>query len=131
MTNSLVGILLCFRQGTIGIAGDIEGMFHQIRVRKEDQDSLRFLWWTNSYDEPYIFFGAVSPPHISNSTPRRVAYDTAEDFSPSVTTAVKRNFYVDDALSSKNDEQSAILASGPRYCRQPCPRWLQPDKVHI
>ena len=52
MTNNLVAVLLRFRQGKIGIAADVEGMFHQIRVRKEDQDSLRFLWWTNSYDEP-------------------------------------------------------------------------------
>ena len=37
MTNSFAGILLRFRQGTIGIAADIEGMFHQIRVREEDQ----------------------------------------------------------------------------------------------
>ena len=52
MTNSLVGVLLHFRQGTIGIAADIEGMFHQIRVREKDQDSLRFLWWTNNYEDP-------------------------------------------------------------------------------
>ena len=52
MTNSLVGVLLRFRQGTIGIAADIEGMFHQIRVREKDQDSLRFLWWTNNYEDP-------------------------------------------------------------------------------
>lgn len=72
MTNSLVGILLCFRQGTIGIVADIEGMFHQIRVRKEDQDSLRFLWWTNSYDEPsdfyvmqvHIFWSGFLPPYF-------------------------------------------------------------------
>ena len=49
MTNSLVSGLLRFRQGMIaadmeGIAADMEGMFHQIRVREEDQDSLRFLW---------------------------------------------------------------------------------------
>ncbi|KAL9975233.1 hypothetical protein ACROYT_G012367 [Oculina patagonica] len=115
MTNSLVGVLLRFRQGTIGIAADIEGMFHQIRVRKEDQDSLRFLWWTNGYEDPpdvYVMqvhiFGAASSPCVANSTLRRVADDNAEDFSPSVIAAVKRNFYVDDALPSQNDEQSAI-----------------------
>ncbi|KAL9979137.1 hypothetical protein ACROYT_G016752 [Oculina patagonica] len=100
---------------TIGIAADIEGMFHQIRVRKEDQDSLRFLWWTNGYEDPpdvYVMqvhiFGAASSPCVANSTLRRVADDNAEDFSPSVIAAVKRNFYVDDALPSQNDEQSAI-----------------------
>jgi len=34
MTNSLASVLLHFRQGTIGIAADIEGMFHQICVQE-------------------------------------------------------------------------------------------------
>ena len=115
MTNNLVAVLLRFRQGKIGIAADVEGMFHQIRVRKEDQDSLRFLWWTNSYDEPpdvYVMqvhvFGAASSPCVANSSLQRVADDNADAFGPSVIAAVKKNFYVDDVLPSANDEQSAI-----------------------
>ena len=115
VANNLVGVLLRFRQGKIAFAADIEKMFHQIRVREEDQDSLRFLWWTNGYDNPpdtYVMqvhiFGAASSPCIANSTLRRVADDNAEEYSSSVITAVKRNFYVDDALPSENDEQSAI-----------------------
>lgn len=50
MTNNLIGVLMRFRQGKVGVAADVEGMFHQIRVRKEDQDSLRFLWWTKSFE---------------------------------------------------------------------------------
>ena len=115
VANNLVGVLLRFRQGKIAFAADIEKMFHQIRVREEDQDSLRFLWWTNGYDNPpdtYVMqvhiFGAASSPCIANSTLRRVADDNAEEYSSSVITAVKRNFYVDDALPSENDEQCAI-----------------------
>ena len=37
-----------------------------------------------------------------------MADDNAEEYSSSVITAVKRNFYGDDALPSENDEQSAI-----------------------
>ena len=90
-------------------------MFHQIRVREEDQDSLRFLWWTNSYEDPsdvyamqVHIFGAASSLCVVNSTLRRVADDNAEDFSPIAIAAIKRNFYADDALPSENDEQSAI-----------------------
>ena len=52
MTNSLVGVLLRFRQGNVGLAADVEAMFHQVRVRKQDQDALRFLWWTDDYGDP-------------------------------------------------------------------------------
>ena len=52
VANNLVGVILCFRQGKIALPADIEKMFHQIRVREEDQDSMRFLRWTNRYDNP-------------------------------------------------------------------------------
>ena len=99
MTNSLAGVLLPFRQGMIGIAADIEVMFHQIGVCEEDQDSLRFLWWPNTYEDPpdvYVMqvhiFGAASSPCVANSTLWRVADNNADDFSPSVIAAVKENF---------------------------------------
>ena len=115
VANNLVCVLLCFRQRKIAFAADIEKMFHQIRMREEDQDSLSFLWWTNRYDNPpdtydmqVHIFGAASSPCIANSTLRRVADNNAEEYSSSVITAVKKNFYVDDALPSENDEQSTI-----------------------
>ena len=50
-TNSLVGALLRFREENVALVGDIESMFHQVKVRPEDQDSLRFLWWSGNTDE--------------------------------------------------------------------------------
>jgi len=44
MLNNLVGILVRFRTGKIGVMADIEQMFHQVGVCEEDRDSLRFLW---------------------------------------------------------------------------------------
>ena len=37
--------------GNTAIVADIGSMFHQVNVREEDQDSLRFLWWDGSTDE--------------------------------------------------------------------------------
>ena len=45
LTNNLVGILLRFRQDPVAVMGDVQSMFHQVRVPVEDRDFLRFLWW--------------------------------------------------------------------------------------
>ena len=47
-TNCLIGVLLRFPQENTATVADIETMFHQVRVREEDQDSLQFLWWDES-----------------------------------------------------------------------------------
>ena len=48
LTNNLLGILLRFRQYSIALVADIEGMFNQVKVPPEDSDALRFLWWEDS-----------------------------------------------------------------------------------
>ena len=44
LINNLVSILIQFRLGKYAVAADIEQMFHQDKVKKNDQDALRFLW---------------------------------------------------------------------------------------
>ena len=41
--NQLVGVLSRFRQESVGMVADIEGMFHQVLVEPKDCDVLRFL----------------------------------------------------------------------------------------
>lgn len=45
LTNNLVSVLLRFRTENVAVVGDIEAMFHQVRVTPSDRDALRFLWW--------------------------------------------------------------------------------------
>lgn len=45
LANSLICVLLRFHQEPVAIMADIEGMFHQVRVKEEDRNLLRFLWW--------------------------------------------------------------------------------------
>ena len=45
LTNRLVGVLTRFRQGPIAFMGDINAMFHQLRIPEGQRDLLRFLWW--------------------------------------------------------------------------------------
>ena len=42
--NHLVGVLSRFRQDSVGLAADIEAMFHQVLVEPSNCDVLRFLW---------------------------------------------------------------------------------------
>ena len=56
-------------------------------------------------------FGATSSPCDTNSLLRRTASDNAKGFSPEVTAIFERNVYVDNALPSFSDGDSAIKAA--------------------
>jgi hypothetical protein len=45
LTNSLIGVLLRFRQEPVAVTGDIESMFYQVAVPSNQRDYLRFFWW--------------------------------------------------------------------------------------
>ena len=45
LTNSLIGVLARFREEQVAFMGDIESIFHQVRVNKDHRNYLRFLWW--------------------------------------------------------------------------------------
>ena len=116
LANDLVATLLRFRQEQIVLVGDIESMFHRIRVRKEDCNALRFLWWPDgdlektptAHQMLVHLFGATSSPVCANYCLRRVADDFGSEFDFKVTETVKKNFYVDDYLCSVSTEEDAI-----------------------
>ena len=116
LTNSLVAVLIRFRQEQIAIASDIKAMFHQVRVNPKDRDSLRFLWWPKGdlSQEPkdhqmqVHIFGATSSPSCANFCLRRVADDNEEDFDAETLDTVHRNFYVDDCLKSVSTTEQAV-----------------------
>ena len=114
--NSLVGILLRFRQDRVAVAADIESMFHQVRVAEDDRDVLRFLWWENGdlarrpkeYRMAVHIFGAKSSPSCTTFALRRTASDNKDEYSQLAVNSVSKSFYVDDFLKSLEDESTAI-----------------------
>ena len=116
LTNSLVGVLLRFRQGPIAIMTDIEGMFHQVRVAKEDLNYLRFLWWPDGdvtqelveHRMKVHIFGAVSSPSCATFALLKTADDNQNDYAAEIVNTIRQNFYVDDCLKAVNTVEQAI-----------------------
>ena len=114
--NSLVGVVIRFRQEQVALAVDVEAMFHQVRVLERDCDALRFLWWPNGcttkqprcYCMQVHLFGATSSPSCAIYALKRTADDNAHLFEPEVVSTVKRNFCVDDCLKSVPTEECAV-----------------------
>ncbi|XP_060557429.1 uncharacterized protein LOC132717868 [Ruditapes philippinarum] len=116
LMNSLVGVLIKFRQERIAFIADIEATFHQVCVIDEDRDALRFHWWPNGeldkipkqYRMNVHLFGATSSPSCAAYALKRTAKDFSHLFKPEVALTVEKNFYVDDCLKSVPSEQEAI-----------------------
>ena len=116
LTNTLLGVLIRFRQGPVALMADIEAMFHQVRVDSEDKDFLRFLWWPNGdttqpladFRMTVHLFGAVSSPSCASFALKQTAKDNEEKYSEDVISTVNKNFYVDDCLKSVDSVEEAI-----------------------
>lgn len=76
LTNSLVGVLSRFREELVALVADIEGMFHQVRVKPEDHDALRFMWWPDD-DLSKETIEYTMQVHLFGSLLRRAVRDFA------------------------------------------------------
>ena len=103
-------MLIKFRRDLIAIAGDVEAMFHQVRVSKEDSDSLRFLWTDNIFsdDAPHVMkmlvhiFGAKDSMTCCCFALQLTARDNAHLMSPMTYETILKNFYADVTLRIVN-----------------------------
>ena len=116
LTNSIVGVLMRFREERVALLAGIECMFHQVRVPPDDQDAFRFLWWLDGdlNQQPVDhcmevhLFGATSSPSCCNFALKKTAEDNKGEFPEEVARTVKRNFYVDDCLKSVKSATNAV-----------------------
>lgn len=116
LTSSLIGVLARFRKEPVVIMADIESMFHQVKVPKEDTDLLRFLWWPNGdctqdlvdFRMLVHLFGAASSPSCANFALRKCAKDNEGQFCQETIERILHCFYVDDCLVSTASEEEAV-----------------------
>ena len=93
-----------FRKGNIVAKPDNQQMFHQIRVRKSDQDALRFVWIEGQLKpiEDYVMcahlFGKLDWPCVVNYTLKKKAIDHKAEYNYNIIDAVHKNLYINDYL---------------------------------
>ena len=88
--------------------GDVQGMFHQVRIREENLPAQRFLWRgtersgskaPNTLVMDRMIFGAVSSPFSAQEINNKNAAQFAER-QPEAADAIINPHYMDDYLDS-------------------------------
>ncbi|XP_045032124.1 uncharacterized protein LOC123474258 [Daphnia magna] len=87
LINDIGATLLLFREKLVSLSGDIQQMFLQVGVKKEDRSALRFIWRSpGSRKRPTVYemqrqiFGSVSSPFICSQVLRHIADLHREEF---------------------------------------------------
>ena len=103
LLNSLLGVLMRFRENQISVLADIEGMFMQIAISQTDYSALRFLWINDDEIQQYQFkrliFGATCNPSFAIYVLNHCV-DKNGDKRPEAVSAVKSHLYMDDYIQS-------------------------------
>ena len=121
LLNSLLGILLGFREHPVAIFADIKSMFMQIAV-KQDQSALRLLWSKNNFIMQYQFtrliFGATCSASMARFVLNQCANDNPENF-PKAFAAITKQFYMEDyvhSLPTITEAKDTVMQV--KYCLQ-------------
>ncbi|XP_053687203.1 uncharacterized protein LOC128736742 [Sabethes cyaneus] len=113
MLVSLPKVICHFRERPIAIGGDIQEMYHQIRIRSEDKQAQRFLFRSDPMEISQVYvmdvatFGATCSP----SSAQFVKNLNAEQFAkryPEAAAAIINRHYVDDYYDSLDTVEDAI-----------------------
>ncbi|XP_063592199.1 uncharacterized protein LOC134769401 [Penaeus indicus] len=112
--NSMVGILLRFREGAIGIAGDISKMYNSIKLPEMEQHVRRFVWrdfQLNCEPEHYVLtsmgFGDKPSGIIAMLALKHTAELWMEKY-PDAASMIISNSYVDDIIQSVESKEKAL-----------------------
>ena len=109
---SITEILIRWRSFLISLVADIRKMYSMILVRKEDRNSLRFLWVDENnhiqhYRHKVLAFGLSSAPYLAIETVQSHIKKFEEKY-PEVTESLLDSTYVDDYCHGEDTIDEAI-----------------------
>ena len=104
--TKMISILLRARQYPICVQADIEKMFNQCKLTKEDQSNLRMLWFENddvsgravSHSFDFHAYGLMSSPNVAEFSIQEVGRLNKTNASPTTIQILKNSFWVDDLV---------------------------------
>ncbi|XP_052750564.1 uncharacterized protein LOC128200612 [Galleria mellonella] len=118
LLQSLIDILLRFREGKVAMTADIKEMFPRFKIIEQDRDAQRFLWRDSPTDpiETYrmssMIFGAVSSPFTAMYMKNKNALEFKDQY-PDAVHGIIYDTYMDDyigSVDSSSDEAAQLAA---------------------
>lgn len=113
LQRDLIEILMRFRRHKVAVSADIKKMFRQIGIHPE-QWNLQRIFWRENKNEPLkeyylvvVTYGLASSPYLAVKAMQTGARALKDEF-PEAVNSIMNDFYMDDALTGAEDEQSAI-----------------------
>lgn len=109
--SDLTSLLIRFRKHPIVVTGDIEKMYGQFIVRKEDRKFQRILWKNEknelqTYELNTVTVGLTPAPYLAIPCLQQLADDEGH-LHPKAAQILKDDFYVDDLLTGAQDQTEA------------------------
>lgn len=107
-------VVIRFRMRKVGIIADVKKAFLQISIRSEDRDFLRFLWWDKHDDKKIkvyrhrrLVFGLTCSSFLLAATIITTLEEAPIKYEQTAS-QLKNGIYVDNCVTSVDDEESAI-----------------------
>ena len=113
LLNSLLGILIRFRENAIAFIGDIKKMYHTVRTGVIEQHTHRLLWRDmditrepDTYVIQRVSFGDKPSGTIATVALRKTAEMAKENY-PQASELLINNTYMDDIINSVDNVETA------------------------
>lgn len=103
LQQDLQTLLIKWRQYEFAFTADIEKMYRQILINKQDQELQKIVWRETPQQPLKIYklltvtYGTKAAPFLALMTLRKLAADESENF-PEASEVIKSSFYMDDLV---------------------------------